>query len=286
MKRPSLQKKRRPAKGGMFIFHSKTRRRKQRVAAGAAADLGSEVPNLGVARALFVILVLHVAAIAAIIVHNKVTNDDPVVRKSAVQSEGAKPVTSRPEALGTVQPGEGIYFVTTGDTYDKISKKTGVAAADLRVLNNDVPLAAGTILRVPGRGAPPSGSGAAVAAVDQPAREERPPVQPQPAPVEPEVVAIDPVEPEPSQSAPEVAAVEDASPVVVTPQRNPNVIEGAPAAVPVAEPGKKYTVRSGDSVWRIARRFSVPQDQLLKVNGISDPRKLRVGMTLDIPTAQ
>jgi hypothetical protein len=63
MKRQSFQKKRRPTGGGLSVFHAKTKRRKkQRVA--ASADLGSEVPNLGVARALFVILVLHVAALA------------------------------------------------------------------------------------------------------------------------------------------------------------------------------------------------------------------------------
>ena len=43
-------------------------------------------------------------------------------------------------------------------------------------------------------------------------------------------------------------------------------------------------VRPGDSVWRIANRFGVPQEDLMKANGIDDPRKMGVGMKLRIPS--
>ena len=79
MKKQSFQTKRLVPGGGLFVFHSKTlRRKKQRVA--ASADLASEVPNLGVARALFVILVLHVAAIAAILVVRRAVEALPAAR--------------------------------------------------------------------------------------------------------------------------------------------------------------------------------------------------------------
>jgi LysM repeat protein len=42
-------------------------------------------------------------------------------------------------------------------------------------------------------------------------------------------------------------------------------------------------VQNGDSVWRIANRFKVNQDALMKANGLSDARKLRGGMSLVIP---
>jgi LysM repeat protein len=48
-------------------------------------------------------------------------------------------------------------------------------------------------------------------------------------------------------------------------------------------PAGGYTVQPGDSVWRIAQKFKVPQDELMKVNGIDNPRRLRVGMKLKIP---
>ena len=48
-------------------------------------------------------------------------------------------------------------------------------------------------------------------------------------------------------------------------------------------PGKSYVVQNGDSVWRIANRFKVSQEALMKANGISDAKKMKVGMSLVIP---
>ncbi len=47
--------------------------------------------------------------------------------------------------------------------------------------------------------------------------------------------------------------------------------------------GDVYTVKSGDSVWEIATKSRVTPELLMKVNGISDPKRLRVGQTLRIP---
>jgi LysM repeat protein len=44
-----------------------------------------------------------------------------------------------------------------------------------------------------------------------------------------------------------------------------------------------YTVKSGDTAWGIARRHKISADDLLKANGITDARKLRIGMKLSIP---
>jgi LysM repeat protein len=55
------------------------------------------------------------------------------------------------------------------------------------------------------------------------------------------------------------------------------------ASAPAAASGKTYVVQNGDSVWRIANRFKVNQDALMKANGLSDARKLRGGMSLVIP---
>jgi LysM repeat protein len=54
------------------------------------------------------------------------------------------------------------------------------------------------------------------------------------------------------------------------------------AATPTAS-GQTYVVQSGDNVWRIANRFKVDQQALMKINGISDPKKLKLGMSLTIP---
>ncbi|MDL1920852.1 LysM peptidoglycan-binding domain-containing protein, partial [Chloroflexi bacterium CFX5] len=49
------------------------------------------------------------------------------------------------------------------------------------------------------------------------------------------------------------------------------------------EGGAIYIVQPGDSLYSIAARFGVSLDELLAVNGISDPNTLAVGQQLTIP---
>ncbi len=48
-------------------------------------------------------------------------------------------------------------------------------------------------------------------------------------------------------------------------------------------PQPTYTVRPGDTLFAIARRFNVDLDALMRVNGIADPKQLRPGMRLVLP---
>jgi len=48
-------------------------------------------------------------------------------------------------------------------------------------------------------------------------------------------------------------------------------------------PHKTYVVAKGDSPVSIAKRFKVSQDELLALNHIDDPRKLKIGQKLLIP---
>jgi LysM repeat protein len=48
--------------------------------------------------------------------------------------------------------------------------------------------------------------------------------------------------------------------------------------------GKTYTVKSGDRLVFIAKRFSVSQEELIALNKIKDPTKLQIGQTLKIPS--
>lgn len=47
---------------------------------------------------------------------------------------------------------------------------------------------------------------------------------------------------------------------------------------------KTYTVKSGDRLVFIAKRFSVSQEDLMALNRIKDPSKLQIGQTLKIPS--
>lgn len=49
--------------------------------------------------------------------------------------------------------------------------------------------------------------------------------------------------------------------------------------------GTSYVVQPGDTPSGIARKFGLSSSQLMSANGISDPRKLRVGQSLVIPGA-
>jgi LysM repeat protein len=47
--------------------------------------------------------------------------------------------------------------------------------------------------------------------------------------------------------------------------------------------GKTYTVKKGDNPVTIAKKFNVSQDDLIVLNHIDDPHKLRIGQKLLIP---
>jgi LysM repeat protein len=70
----------------------------------------------------------------------------------------------------------------------------------------------------------------------------------------------------------------------VTPPTNDGA-EKKPPLVPQHEPKKlvTYTVKSGDNLSRIARRFDLNVAQLMKLNGISNANMLKVGQVLKIP---
>ena len=73
MKLSSLSVKRRPVKkGALRTLFANIPRKKVRAATAAAPmpEADGDVPNLGIARALVVILIIHVVAIAGIFAHS------------------------------------------------------------------------------------------------------------------------------------------------------------------------------------------------------------------------
>jgi membrane-bound lytic murein transglycosylase D len=67
------------------------------------------------------------------------------------------------------------------------------------------------------------------------------------------------------------------------PARKPEETAPKLAAAPVKSAAKTYVVAKGDNPLAIARKLNVSYDDLLKVNKISDPKKLQVGQTLKVP---
>ena len=69
-----------------------------------------------------------------------------------------------------------------------------------------------------------------------------------------------------------------------------SVASSTATAAPVSEPvpsapaaSTEYTIVKGDNPYKIAKRFHVSYDQLIKFNNISDPRKMQIGQKIRIP---
>ena len=89
-------------------------------------------------------------------------------------------------------------------------------------------------------------------------------------------------DPKPSHS-PKLASKDDhpnASSDADRPSRKATV--EATAGKPVSD-GKTYVVKKGDNPVTIAKKLKVPYDDLMELNHIEDPRKLRIGQKLLIP---
>ena len=69
---------------------------------------------------------------------------------------------------------------------------------------------------------------------------------------------------------------------------HPSTAIEPPAPNPVAkktvDSATSYDVQKGDTATSIAKHFSVSVDDLLKLNKVTDPKKLQLGQTLKIPT--
>lgn len=82
----------------------------------------------------------------------------------------------------------------------------------------------------------------------------------------------------PSSASPSLAATS-------TPSPSPATSAPAETPTPTGKPAstRRYTVKSGDTLSGIARRFGTTVAVLKKLNGISDASRIRPGQVLRIP---
>ena len=255
MKDKKLQTKRQ-TKTGFRKLHAKvtaSSRRKQRVSASANPNmLDSDVPNASIGRALTIILMLHLVAIGVIytgIKWNKGQFDD-ILPASARTQAAATNVD-----LSNVNAGLRTEFMLAGDTYEAFAARHQVDVQELRKVNNNTIPLAGKPLSLPAETIKVTSPAVVVALPVS----DRPPL-----PATNTVVNV------------QSAAAEREAPraVIVTPDvAKAQLVAGA----------QTYKVQPGDSVWRISNKFKVSQDALMQLNGMSDARQLRSGVTLKIP---
>ncbi len=288
MKPYTLPVKRKPvSKGILRRLSAVTRPRRQRVAATAMPeDFEDGDSSSKISRALTIIFVIHVVVIGLIFFHQQYLDKD---RPGAEAGKGNPlaswlPSTAAPAAeagrpLPKLSNGDSIYRVVPGDNYGKIAIAQDVEEQDLRDANNNVDITPGRVLKIPPKRIvavePPE-----VAAIiaNTPVDRDRGLVEAIPVEGAPKARLVRPAVPLPGGHEPAVKPVAAAAPARPVPVAKP--VEAAP---PATASGRTYVVKPGDSVYRIASRFAVDQKALMKLNGISDPKKLKLGMTLKIP---
>lgn len=91
---------------------------------------------------------------------------------------------------------------------------------------------------------------------------------------EPPPVPVMPPRPIPQEVAPDMQ-------VLPPPSHPSEVFE--PAAEPPMAVGETYTVKKGDSLRAIAKRYGVSSKELMELNNIKDANKIRIGMKLQLP---
>jgi LysM repeat protein len=227
-----------------------------------------------ISRVLTVIFLIHIVIIGLIYFHQKYMADRPDVAGGANRIENlaaASAAESERNELPQLSSGEKPYIVKLGDNYEKIAANLQVDEQDLRVLNKHADISQGLILCIPPK---------RIVAEDPP-----------------EVAALRALVPANEDSgmveAVDVSHAPKAQLVQINASRNSSsspsdsprsfVPVTDAANLPTGASGKTYVVKKGDSIFRIASHYKVDQKALMRVNSITDPRKMKIGMKLMIP---
>lgn len=174
--------------------------------------------------------------------------------KAAAQTPAteASNAVASPEAGASAAPAKKTYTVRAGDTMTRISSSLGVAIPDLERVNglaSNAVLQVGQILKVPEKAITQAAAGIAAEA---------------------------------GKVGESASKLPGAVAAAVTGQRSDS---NAPAAADAAQTGPvtEYTVVKGDNPWKIAKKFKISQEALMKANGITDPKKIQIGQQLKVP---
>ncbi|MEM8954874.1 MAG: LysM peptidoglycan-binding domain-containing protein [Verrucomicrobiota bacterium] len=263
-------------------------------------DWHTEVPNVKLARVFGIVLVLHIVAVGGILAFKMIGQGQEGENAAADGSVEARiaPFTDRESDVNTKsgmdvkvtdrsRVGMKHYRVRSGDNLLAIARNLGVSVSEMEEVNNldrGNNLYTGQVLLVPNR------------KIDGPAPEEikrllNQPVGEEVASREETLVAtpVDAPAAKPAE-APEVAPAPGPAPA---PAPAPSVARAEPVASTPADPGPpaaveslggdSYVVQKGDTPYGIARKFGISYQELMKANGIDDPRFLKIGQKITVP---
>lgn len=217
----------------------------------------SNEPGMRFSHALFVVLTLHVIAVAGVFAFNSIK-----ARQTAATGEiASSPAAAAAAPRNEVTTGPRMHTVVSGDTLTRIAARYGTTVRALEMENGITTystIRVGQVLRIPEGNAPK-------------------PASPQTAQAK-------------TKSPPAAKVASTLKPAAASPTPIPaRVIASVPPRVAPAAPvdtmpaDGTYKVEKGDNPYSIARKFGVSYQKLIEINQIEDPRKVQIGQVLKLP---
>lgn len=248
------------AVGGIFGFSAMKNRQQTLAKIAAESGLTPALPASAHSRN-------KVAGNSTVVESAALANSSaPAASSSAASSSAASSSAGAPPASSPVAPSGVMHEVAPGDTLTRIASKyetTIEAIVKANQLSDTAILRVGQKLIIPGKeGVATTAAGAAAA---------------------------------PSTSAKAAPSADQNS---TTAAKSSAASASAAASAPAAKPAQQtarstasssgegvgmYEVVAGDNPYKIAKKFKVSYQELLEVNGITDPTKLQIGQKLKIP---
>lgn len=185
---------------------------------------------------------------------------------SAPKKASAPAAKSSSKAPAKAGPGE--YIVQSGDSLSKIASHHGTSVKALREANK----LSSDVIRVGQKLTIPGGKSSASAPSEAPAS----------------TTASEPAKESAPSPAPAQGSSMPPSPAAVTPDPAPAsapAVSAAPATpgTPSSEVPFEYTVRTGETLDDVARNFAVLKQDIMDLNGITDPASVKAGQKVKIP---
>ena len=248
MKYEPIPTRRQPVRKTIYArLFNKTAVKKQHAAAAPTAD-DMEESGINISRSLTIIFAIHIVAIGMIFIHKQYLADRTATPESSVAAAAVvktPAIAQQNNYLPVLSSGDKPYMVKKGDNYT--------------IMNSGTDIRPGVVLRIP--------QGKRIVA-------EMPP----------EVAAI---REHRTTSDADLGLVEILPPLKT---ENAQLIRPAisqdreviPRAGLVAS-GRTHIVKSGDNLWRISNNYKVSQQELMTINNITDPSKLKIGQLLKLP---
>ena len=203
-----------------------------------------EEPTTKLSTAFVVVLVLHLVAVGGIYAFHSIKAHRREADGTAVAANpGAAKKTAPPQAVDAAS-------AHNKGVAPAMAPKSPVVAPPATAAAAPSPAALAPVQPAPVK---PAASGGVVDKSQATAQTALSAVLPQPKAV---------------ASAPVAAAAKSAVPV---------------APVPAETSGRTYTVVKGDNPVTIAKKMGVNSEELLKLNGLDDPKKLQIGQVLKVP---